>query len=427
MILNEKQNSALLAVSQGKNVFLSGSGGVGKSVTIRKIIDTFYNSTVVLAPTGIAALNIGGSTIHSAFKLSHKVLLKKDSYNINPKTEQLFSNNSPVQRIIIDEVSMLRADIFRTIDLQLRKIRRSNQPFGGLQVIVVGDFYQLPPVLTNNEKAAFYSEYDSPYCFSTESWAECDFEYIELDEVMRQTDVEMIKHLNAIRRKDDNYKESVDFFNHYGIKNAQSVLDTDPVFLCSTNKSADHINARNYADCEGEEKTFFGKRSYDFKGEVPVPEELNLKFGAKVIIVANSPNYKNGQIGYVTGFVGGRVEVLIEDTEETVYVENHTWEQVEYNVKNGALTRDVIGTYSQLPIKLAWAITIHKSQGQTISNAIIDMGYGAFCHGQAYVALSRIKSMGGFGLLNKIQYSDIIVDKAVQEFYENGCRGNRLF
>lgn len=427
MILNEKQNSAILAVSQGKNVFLSGSGGVGKSVTVRKIIEMFNTSTVVMAPTGIAALNIGGMTIHSAFKLGHKILLKSDANKINPKTEQLFSTSSPVKRIIIDEISMVRSDILRIIDLQLRKIRRNNRPFGGLQIIVVGDFYQLPPVLTDNEKDVFNTEYDSPYCFSTETWAECDFEYIELDQVMRQTDLEMINHLNAIRQKDDNYKESVDFFNKYGVANAQDVLDTDPVFLCSTNKSAMQINTRNYSECEGEEKVFVGSRSTDFKGELPVPQELELKFGAKVIIVANSPDYKNGQIGYVTKFIGSKVQVLIEDTEEYIYIDSHTWEQVEYSVKEGVLTRDVIGTYRQLPIKLAWAITVHKAQGQTIPNAIIDMGWGAFAHGQLYVALSRVKSMQGFGLIKNIKYTDVIVDKDVREFYDNGCRGNRLF
>ena len=180
MILNQNQNKAIQNVSLGKNTFISGPGGVGKSVVSRKIVSLFSDETVVLAPTGIAALNVGGMTIHSAFKLPFHILQAKDAYNPHKKVVQLFGKHSPVKRILIDEISMVRYDVLFTIDRILKKVRGNKLPFGGLQVITVGDFYQLPPVVVRNEESTYFSLYDSPYSFGGEAWADAGFNYIEL-------------------------------------------------------------------------------------------------------------------------------------------------------------------------------------------------------------------------------------------------------
>lgn len=424
MQLNEMQSYAMKKVIEGKNLFIDGPGGVGKSVLVREIKSRFEDSTVFLAPTGIAALNIQGATIHSTFKFPFNVLSKRDYYKINTKAEKLFDKNGPVKRIVIDEISMVRIDLLTAIDHQLRKIRRLNQPFGGLQVIVVGDFFQLPPVLTDKDKRQFAEEgFNSVYCFSGSTWSSANFEHIELTKIMRQSDETMISNLMKIRKKEDGWQQSVQFFNKIGLNNKEAVLDEDPVFLCSTNAAADAINALNYDELDEEEKVFFGSKSGRFHGE-PSPYELRLKYGTKVIITANTDSYKNGQVGYVIGFIGDKIEILLEDTEEKILIDRYTWEDIDYSVSpSGALQRNVMGRYTQYPIKHGWAITIHKAQGQSLNYAMIDLGRGSFESGQTYVALSRLRTLEGLALTTGIHNRDIIVAPEILEFYENGCKG----
>jgi len=424
MQLNEGQSHAMKSIIAGNNILVDGPGGVGKSVLVREIKNRFADSTIFLAPTGIAALNIEGATIHSVFKFPFSVLTTRDHYKINQKAEELFAKDGPVKRIVIDEISMVRVDLLRAVDQQLRKIRRLNQPFGGLQVIVVGDFFQLPPVLTDRDKKEFQKEgFESAFCFSDSTWSEANFEHIELTKIMRQSDEEMIGNLMNIRNKSDGWKSSVQFFNRIGLKNKEQVMDEDPVFLCSINKTANTINEMNYEELDSEEKIFYGKKRGRFPTE-PSPYELKLKYGTKVIITANNDTHKNGQVGYVVGFVGEKIEVLIEDTEEHILVESYTWEDAEYSVsKDGKIQRDIVGSYTQYPLKHGWAITIHKAQGQSLNHAMIDLGWGCFASGQLYVALSRLRTLDGLALMNPIKEKDVIVSKEIQEFYENGCRG----
>jgi hypothetical protein len=428
MQLNDKQSYAMKQVISGANLFIDGPGGVGKSVLVREIMDKFSTSTVFLAPTGIAALNINGSTIHSAFKLPFNVLTKRDHLRINDKTLELFDKEGPVKRIVIDEISMVRADLFTCMDQQLRRIRRLNQPFGGLQVIVVGDFYQLPPVLTPKDKHWYEKEgFTSPFAFSTESWSAADFVHVELDQIMRQSDEQMISNLMKIRRKADGWEKSVQFFNSIGSDNKETVLDEDPIFLCATNKSANTVNELNYSELDGEELVSFAQKSGQFTSE-PAPFELRLRYGTKVILTANTESHKNGQVGYVIGFIGDKIEVLLEDTEVKILVEKYKWEEMDYELgAEGQISRVPNGTYKQYPMKHGWGITIHKSQGQSINHAMIDTGRGCFAHGQAYVALSRLRTLEGLALLNPLMKQDIIVAPEINDFYENGCRGIGLF
>lgn len=423
--LNTKQSEVMKKVISGDNLYIGGPGGVGKSFLIREIMNGFGGSTVLLAPTGIAALNIGGATVHSVFKLPLGILTKSDHNNVSQKVHDLFDKNGPVKRIVIDEISMVRQDVFKAIDIQLRKARRLNIPFGGLQVIVVGDFYQLPPVVTNNEKKYFFKEYDSQFAFGGETWSQGSFNYFELDEIMRQTDGVFIGHLQRIRQRAPGFEESVRFFNNWAIPNTEAVLEEDPVFLCTINRVADQINQENYNSLDEKEYMFRGEVEGKFGNNKPSPENLGLKFGTKVLFTANDVNgqFKNGETGYVTGFVGKSVKVLKESNEQEILVDKHTWEERDYAVNGGSLISFPVGKYKQYPLKHGWAVTIHKSQGMSLDNAVIQMGRGAFASGQTYVALSRLRTLEGMGLIGNILPSDVIVDPAISDFYKNGCRG----
>lgn len=421
--LNVKQREAMKKVMSGNNVYISGPGGVGKSYLINKIMAAFEDSTILLAPTGIAALNIGGATIHSTFKFPLGVMGSTQKNRVNDKVRDLFDKNGPVRRIVVDEVSMVRGDMFQAMDIQLRKARRLNVPFGGLQVIVVGDFYQLPPVVTNREKSVYMAEHSSPYAFEGEAWSEADFEYFELDEIMRQSDEVMIDNLQKIRQKANGFDQSVSFFNHHARQNTSDIIEEDPVFLCTTNRSADLINEDNYSLIDEQERVFIGEQTGKVSAK-PSPEHLKLKFGTKVIFTANcGDEFRNGEVGYVTGFAGDRIEVTKESTEATVFVERFKWEERDYTTSNGSVQSYPIGTYKQYPLKHGYAVTIHKSQGMSLDHAVIDWGRGAFCHGQAYVALSRLRTLEGLGMIGQMTTNDVIVDREVTEFYEQGCRG----
>lgn len=426
--LNEKQKQAFNLILQGKNVLISGPGGVGKSFLTRHVLEKFEDSTVLVAPTGIAALNIGGATIHSTFKLPTSVITSYHHKNIADSTQGLFSKEGPVKRIIIDEQSMVRADAFIAMDMKLRYIRRTNKPFGGIQVICVGDFFQLPPVLTDRESEKFKEIAKSPFSFCTESWSACGFEYIELDQVMRQSDAQFIENLQTIRWGDDKkLGNAIKFFNDLSSANEDGIYDLDPVFLCTTNKNAEFINASHYEELDGEEKTFYAAFDNNVSVE-PAPKVLDLKFGTKVMFLANTDQFKNGELGYVTGFVGKFIEVTKDnEREDVVLVDQYEWIEQEYENNSGELKLKQVGKYKQYPLKHAWAVTIHKSQGLTLPSAVINFGNGCFTSGQAYVALSRVKNLNGLYLTRKLSKRDIIVAPEVKDFYNSGAAGASLF
>lgn len=426
MDLNKKQAYALEQVARGKNLFITGPGGVGKSVLIHKIKDLFGDSTVFIAPTGIAAQNISGATIHRTFKLPIGFLGVGARRRVSQKAEQLFESDV-ITRIVIDEISMVRADLFSTIDHQLRRIKKRNKPFGGIQIVVVGDFYQLSPVLNSRSPEAKYfnQEYKSVFSFATDSWAEAGFETIQLDEIMRQTDFDFIDALNSIRTRDSNYMTKLNYLNGIGDKD---VTVDEPLFLCSTNKDAETINEHHYSDLAGEERTYRGEVTNNFK-DFPVPETLTLKEGCKILICANSQgdsDFYNGQTGYITELFSKYVIAKLDGIADPVKIEANVWEEFEYSVTDGELNIEPVGSFKQLPIKLGYAVTIHKSQGLSLDNAVIYTGRGCFAHGQAYVALSRLRSLEGLHIMKPIGIDEIIVDSEVNKFYENNKFSNLL-
>lgn len=424
MALKSKQLKAYELICKGDNVFVSGPGGVGKSFLISHIREHLGKGTVFLAPTGVAALNIGGTTIHSTFKMKTHVITK--SMAERPPHDDVVSlfRGDAVKRIVIDEISMVRADVFNAMDRALRRVRRKNVPFGGIQVIVFGDFYQIPPVMTRRDAEIFRQNFDSIFCFSTASYAECMFKYIELDEVVRQNDQEMISHLQNIRTKSSEYRDSVKWFND-NCASIEALAEEDPVVLCSTNAIAKEQNEDRYAEIDEEEYVFHAKISKGLEDIEPAPKVLRVKKSMKVMMVANDPNkqFVNGSVGYVVSVSDQSIKVLLDPENVVVTVEPFKWVHYRYDTSSGTVEAKEKGTYRQFPLKVGYAITIHKSQGQTLSYALVDFGRGCFSSGQAYVALSRVKSMKGLSFLSGFSESDVIVDPEITNFYKNGCRG----
>lgn len=416
MQLNEKQQLTIDKALAGENLFITGPGGVGKSVVINELKARMRGSAVLLAPTGIAALNIGGATLHRTFGLPFSIASEEDWSPFGQCTD-LFSDDV-VETIIIDEVSMVRADQFIAIDQKLRRVKGfPNLPFGGLQVILVGDFFQLPPVLTNQEASTYIEFFDSIFCFNTDTWDDLNPMVIQLDQVMRQEDKITVRALNAIRQG----KKAPAVLQWINQKCWDTDVSEDAVTLCTTNARAGEVNSMFYDKNTNPELTFTANITGTFN-ERPVDNYLKVKRGCRVVICANNNanGYSNGQAGEVIDYIADSDEpyILVKlDNGSTVKVERHEWESITYKIVNRKLTKMVVGTFSQFPLKLGYAVTIHKSQGMTLDECIIDLGNGAFTHGQTYVALSRIRSFDKMLLECEIQQSDIIVDAEVIDFY----------
>lgn len=422
-LFNEKQRLAYDLILDGKNVHLGGNAGVGKSFVLNVLREKLGERAVFVAPTGIAALNIKGATVHSTFGIPIGVCTKYVRNQVSKKTRELFEDDL-IKVVFVDEISMVRSDVFEAMDNKLRLIKRKNIPFGGVQIVVVGDFGQIAPVVNNRggEADAFYEEFDSPFCFTTDAWSAANMNHVELTEIIRQNDVTLIKHLQKIHSKKDGYKDSLKYFNDNCLLDYKMKKGIDPddiedgaTFLTTTNKDAQTINEQSYEALEGVEKVYKGTLFGGFR-ERPAPDQLKLKIGTKVIISANDASYKNGEVGYVSEMGKSFIEVMID--EDTIHrVVPYRWAEFEYKRNaEGNLYMEEKASYIQFPIKHGYAITIHRAQGITLEKAIINIPR-AFCHAQTYVALSRVKTLEGITLTTKLSPSDIIFDKQVGEFY----------
>lgn len=422
-MLNEKQRLAYDEVMKGRNTYIGGLGGKGKSFLLNVLRQQLGNKAVFLAPTGIAALNIKGATIHSTFSLPLGVCNKYVRNKVSKKLASLFSDDL-IKTIFIDEISMVRADVFAAMDNLLRLVKRKNVPFGGIQIVDVGDFGQLSPVVKSygGEADAFREEFDSPFCFTTDSWSSANFNHIELEQPMRQSDAIMLHHLENIHTRKEGFVDSLKYFNdNCLLKNKLKMgFDDDDIedsaaFLCTTNKDAEAINEASYRSLDGKEFVYKAVNYGRFR-ERPAPEELKLKIGTKVMITANDSNYHNGEIGYVSELGRDFINVMV-DENTTYMIVPFRWVEYEYK-RNGSgdLVMDEKASYKQFPIKHGYALTIHKSQGCTLEKAVINIPR-AFAHGQTYVALSRVKTLEGITLIEKLTPSDIIFDSDVADFY----------
>lgn len=405
------------------SVFLTGKAGTGKSTFLRYIAEKTKKNHIVVAPTGIAAINARGETIHSFFGIPFGPLqpsdprLKKNRYS-EEKT-QIMEN---LELLIIDEISMVRSDLLDGVDYILRKVRRNPYPFGGVQVLLVGDLFQLEPVVTQDEKPFLENYYPSSYFFHAWVLRELDLVNIELEKIYRQQDPFFIRLLNAIRNNTATYDDLVKIN-----RRPSKVMSDDTKFyitLSTTKKAADRTNMEKLNALDEKEFVFEGEIDDDFpEKNLPTDKTLRLKKGAQVIFVKNESNsprrWVNGTIGVIDEISENSIRVKL-DSGIVVDVYEEIWENVKFkfNPEKNKIEEEVVGKFTQYPLKLAWAITIHKSQGLTFDNVILDLGTGAFAAGQLYVALSRCRTLEGIVLRNKIRQRDVIVREEVIAYYE---------
>jgi len=405
-------------------VLVSGKAGTGKSTLINHLRDTLKGNTVVLAPTGVAAINVKGATIHSFFHFPPRII--NDDDISQARDRRLYAN---IDLLVVDEISMVRADLLDAMDKFLRlNGRRNDQSFGGTQLLLVGDLFQLPPVVSRAEEGILLSrKYTSPYFFSARSLHECEFEHVELRKGFRQQDPEFVELLDKIRVAEQ-LEDALPVINaRYpgpGADHAQIIT------LTCTNAAADKINRTELDRLSGQPGIFVGETSGTFSIEeerLPAPHSLRLKPGAQVMFVKNAEGvagrrrWVNGTLGRVVGWKEQsiQVELLTEQPGTVQDVHRAVWEayRYEYDYAAEKVVPTVTGRYTQFPLMLAWAVTIHKSQGKTLEKVRVDLGTGAFSPGQVYVALSRCRSLADTLLARPIREQEIKCDPRIKRFY----------
>lgn len=407
--------------STGGHVFITGKAGTGKSTLIKHFLATTdTTSTVVLAPTGVAALNVHGQTVHRFFNFWIDVIPEKVRRRSGkPKTPELYKMLST---IIIDEASMLKAHLLDCVDEFLRRHGpRPGEPFGGVRMVFVGDLYQLPPVVPRGEHAIYNGGfYNTPYFFSARALKSTPPQLVELQKVYRQKDVAFIDLLDRIRR------DSVDDESIRRLNERVGPDRASAICLTATKSAARQVNSERLNQLEGEPATSRADIQGDFDKEYyPTETKLMFKAGAQVMLVNNDAGgrWGNGTLGEIES-IDRRdrwVRIRLQEKGQLVDVGPYTWECVRFALKKGAITTEKTGSFTQLPFRLAWAVTVHKSQGQTFKDITVDLGRGAFAPGQTYVALSRSTTLEGIVLQRPIDRSDIFADPRVEDFLA-ACR-----
>jgi ATP-dependent DNA helicase PIF1 len=422
---NEAFKKALHLIEfENENIFITGKAGTGKSTLLNYFRETTKKKIVVLAPTGVAALNVQGQTIHSFFGFKPGITydkIKKKRYGKNSK-KNIYKN---IDTIVIDEISMVRADLLDYVDRFMRLNGISpDVAFGGVQMVFIGDLYQLPPIVNSAEQEMFKALYASPYFFEANVFKHFPMQFIELEKVYRQKDAHFIDILNAVRNNTIT-QESLKLLN----ERFQPSFEPEPheftIHLTTTNQQAKTINERHLDKLKGRVFSCRGHIEGDFDiSAPPTHTELSLKKDAQIMMLNNDPSgrWVNGSIGKIIDIVSEEGEkdtlVVMLNNKAVVEVTPFTWELFKYmyDEKSEALRSETIGSFTQYPLTLAWAVTIHKSQGKTFEKVILDIGNGTFAHGQMYVALSRCTSLEGLILRQPVQKRHILMDWRIVNF-----------
>ncbi|WP_288424668.1 HRDC domain-containing protein [uncultured Spirosoma sp.] len=422
--VNEKLDLAYnFVMHTSRNVFLTGKAGTGKTTFLRQIRQSIGKRMVVVAPTGVAAINAGGVTIHSLFQLPFGPLVPGSAVrenNINREKIKIFRT---LDLLVIDEISMVRADVLDGIDEVLRRYRHRPEPFGGVQLLLIGDMQQLPPVIRDEDWQLLSPYYETGYFFGSRALQQTPYVSIELTHIYRQADQRFIDMLNGIREKTITRDQLADLNQRYIPDFAPDERD-GYITLSTHNQRAQQINSEKLKALKGKLRSFEAEIDKEFPAHAfPTDADLDLKIGAQVMFIKNDISrdklYYNGKIGRVTDIDDDRIYVECQGDREPLTVERVSWENVRYALDpmTKEITSEVIGTFTQYPLKLAWAITIHKSQGLTFERAIIDAS-SAFAHGQVYVALSRCKTLDGLVLRAEIPMHSIKSEQRLDDFHE---------
>jgi|GEM_PF-207834 len=408
-----------------RHIFVTGKAGTGKSTLLQYFRHRSEKNVAVLAPTGVAAVNVKGQTIHSFFQFRPDITPQAIAdLHVRRKKRDLYRK---LEALIIDEISMVRADLLDCVDAFLRLYGPdTDKPFGGVQMVFFGDLFQLPPVVSRGEEDIFKTVYPTPFFFSAKVLEDLDFDVLELSKIYRQTDEGFIHLLNAVR---------TDTLEHHHLSALNTRVNAVKVFapgdfyisLTSTNVLAERINAERLKGLDGRPHVYHGAIAGEFERKsLPTADILELKPGAQIMLLNNDPEKRwvNGSLGAIKAIrqepAGEDVIVVCLENGAEVDVKKHTWEisQYYFNEDAQALASKVIGHFTQYPLKLAWAVTIHKSQGQTFSKVIIDIGYGTFAHGQLYVALSRCTTLDGIVLKQPLALRHVLLDPRVVDFHK---------
>lgn len=428
--LTEAQLSIVDAMENSlDHFFITGRAGTGKTTVLQAFVNSTAKRVAVAAPTGVAALAVGGQTLHSLLRLPLGIIGDRDLGFIPKESLELLAH---LDALVIDEVSMVSADLLDAIDRRLRQAkRRKNTAFGGVQLIMFGDPYQLAPVVSGSAEKAYYTDrYASAWFFDAAVWRDATMTIHELEDIHRQADQEFRSVLNALRegRMDP---EMGRMLNERGMRTPE---DPELITLTTTNSSVATINRRALDLLPGKAKVAHAEVEGEFgsTASYPADEELVLKPGAKVMFLRNDlqgtdgPRFVNGTVGTVATITSS---VFVDIDGDLVEVEPVTWEKVkyEYRADTKTITQDVVAEFTQFPLRLAWAVTIHKAQGKTLDQAVIDLGPRAFAPGQTYVAFSRLTSLEGLYLKRPLTPADIIVDEDVVRFMSGPREHNRLY
>ncbi len=419
--LNEYFIRALDKIRSGKNLFITGRAGTGKSTLLHYFCSKSEKPVVILAPTGVAAVNVKGQTIHHFFGFGPDITLRKIKKRISDEKRKLLEK---LTVIVIDEISMVRADLLDCMDAFLRLHGpKKGKPFGGVQMVFIGDLYQLPPVVMSQERHAFSQLYKSPYFFSARSFGELEMDFIELEKVYRQKDDSFIKLLNAIRNKTAEPRD-YEKINERHDANFEPPKGELYISLTSTNADADKINEKEMGKLPGKEAVLEGYVDGDFpQSYLPAALVMKIKKGAQIMMLNNDSGgrWVNGTVGQIVGIVlDGRgeleeVEVKLSDGKK-YFVTRNTWDVYHFYLKGKEIDSKKVGSFIQFPFRIAFAVTIHKAQGKTFDKLIIDIGRGTFAHGQMYVALSRATSLEGIVLKKPVLPQHVWLDWAIVSF-----------
>ena len=412
-----------------QSVFVTGKAGTGKSTLLRYFRAHTNKKAAVLAPTGVAAVNVGGETIHSFFRFG-PAPSARDLPKLGREKSRLYKE---IDALVIDEVSMARADLLDCVDAFLRlNGREPEAPFGGVQLILIGDLYQLPPVVTKAEEPLFSASYEGPYFFSAKAFEGLPLAFVELEKVYRQSDPRFIDLLNAVRANTVTAADLAALNRRVGAEHDSRRLL--PVSLVTTNAAADRVNEQRLAELPGREQGYAAKVTGEFSADsYPAPKWLRLKPRAQVMLLNNDPagRWVNGTMAEVAEVLKGRGgepdSVLVRLADCGLQeVRPHEWDLFHYEIgePDGRLAATTAGTFAQYPLKLAWGLTIHKSQGKTFDRLTLDLGDRAFATGQTYVGLSRCVSLEGLSLARPVRRGDLLVDRRVTAFMERMRREN---